>query len=247
MEQLVHDATKPATLADVFTCVQERRSILAEVLREAIEQQGNPDKLRELLDRLEQTVPTAKPNTAIALKPSDMCNLGVAQTALGTECSFTIPKGMSGKAVLALIERANPRAEGDGVVCPNSKLLAGRGLDDVAKNDIRCTFTVCARTDDYNRSRQGSYLIDHDLKWTDRVVLTLGAALFRDKMGFPENRSDIGTANDSGDLFKGKSVRARFGYLVSKAHGLQDDCGWDDPAHFNRLAAGSPRIKNLDN
>ena len=244
MGQLVHDATKQATLADVVTAVQTRSEVLANVLREAVEQSGNPDKLQALLDKLEQTVPTAKPNTTIAIKPSDMCNLEITQTTLGTECSFTIPKGMSGKAVLALIERANPRGKGDGVVWPDSELLNDKGLNDVAKEDRQYTFTVCARSNNLDRNGQGRYLKEQGLEWTDRAVLTLGAALFRDKMGFPENRSDIGTANDSGDLFKGNWVRARSGALTSHVDGLGAYDYWDDLASHRVVAAGSPNQKS---
>lgn len=240
MTQLVRDATKTATLADVVTAVQTRSATLADVLREAVENSGNPDKLQALLNKLEQTVPTGNPNTAIALKPSDICNLEVTQIALGTQCSFTIPKGMSGKAVLALIEKANPRAEGDGVVWPGSVLLDDKGLNEVAREDKKYTFTVCTRSNNLDRNGQGHYLKDNDLEWTDRAILTLGAALFRDKVGFPENRSDIGTANDSGDLFKGNWVRARSGALASIADGLHDAYDWDAHALHIVVAAGSP-------
>jgi len=244
MGQLVHDATKPATLADVVTAVQTRSEVLANVLREAVEQSGNPERLQALLDRLEQAVPTTSVNTAAALKSSDMCNLGVTQTALGTECSFTIPKGMSGKAVLALIERANPRAEGDGVVWPSSELLNDKGLNDVAKEDRKYTFTVCTRSNNLDRNGEGRYLKENNLEWTDRAVLTLGAALFRDKMGFPAERSEIGTASDQGDLFKGLVVRARSGALASHAGGLGDYIYWDDLASHLVVAAGSPNQKS---
>lgn len=237
----VSSAAKQTTLADVVTAVQTRSEILANVLREAVEQSGNPERLQALLAQLEQTVPTAKPSTTVALKPSDMCNLDVTQTALGTQVSFTIPKGMSGKAVLALIEKANPKAEGDGVVWPGSALLGDKGLNDVAK---QYTFTVCTRSNNLDRNGQGRYLKENDLEWTDRAVLTLGAALFRDKMGFPENRADIGTANDSGDLFKGNWVRARSGALTSIAFGLDDDDGWDGGANRGVVAAGSPNQKS---
>ena len=181
---------------------------------------------------------TASQKTAV--KPSDLCNLQVSKTALGTEVTFTIPKGMSGKEVVELIEKANPRQPGDGVVYPQSNLLTDEGLNTKVAEDTKYTFTVCEKS--YNRTRreQEAYLADNSLTAVPRFVVTVGAALYRDREGFPEDRGSIGTNKDNGDLFKSKWVRARSGGVMSDGDGLDADYALDGSAGDRVVVAGAP-------
>jgi len=171
--------------------------------------------------------------------PHKLCNLEVQEIALGTQVTFTIPKGMSGKMVLDAIEKANPRAEGDGVVWPDSALLKDVGLSDIVDQDTKYTTTVCFNSNNRNRSEQATYLKDNGLGFTDRWITTVAAALYRDANGFPEDRFEIGTSKDKGDLFKGKVARARSGAVGSYADGVyaySDNVG---PRFADVVAAGS--------
>jgi hypothetical protein len=188
----------------------------------------------------ESKAPRTKTTKTIA--PHKMCSLSVRELALDmAEVSFTIPKGMSGEMVLAGIEKANPRAAGDGVVWPDSVLLKDAGLSKVMTEDTTFTITVCFESNNRNKDEQVDYLKKHDLVPTDRAILTLAAALYRDEKGFPSNRNDIGTSKDHGDLFKGKVVRALSGALSSFLHGLDDYARFyiDDLRNAAVVAAGS--------
>jgi len=163
------------------------------------------------------------------LKPSNLCGLQVTDIDLGTQVSFTIPKGMSGRAVIDLIEKANPRSPRspqEGVVSPSSALLKDSGLNDTVSEDTKYTFVVCTKANFRTRGQHDTYLAENGLDSVPRWVLTVGAALFRDQKGFPTDRSNIGTAQDEGDLFKGQVVRARSGAVASHDHrGLDErDC-----------------------
>ena len=158
--------------------------------------------------------------TDTTVAPHKMCNLEVLEVALGTQVTFTIPKGKSGKMVLDAIEKANPRSPGDGVVWPGSALLKDAGLNDIVAEDTKYTTTVCFNSNNRNRSEQATYLKENGLGFTDRWITTVAAALYRDANGFPEDRSEIGTSKDKGDLFKGKVARARSGAVWSHANGV---------------------------
>jgi hypothetical protein len=180
--------------------------------------------------------------TDTTVAPHKMCNLKVLKIALGTQVTFTIPKGMSGKMVLDAIEKSNPRSPGDGVVQPESALLKDAGLSDIVAEDTKYTTTVCFNSSYRNRNQQASYLKDNGLGFTDRWITTVAAALYRDANGFPENRSKIGTSKDKGDLFKGLVARARSGVVGSTNRGVSADfCFSCRDAFFDGyvIAAGS--------
>ena len=236
-----------ATLAGQVLAAPEKAGEIA--LQFAIEQlrarkEGlSVKQLSDLQDLVAQYAkgPEAAASPQTSIKPSDLCNLQVSKVALGTEVTFTIPKGMSGKDVLALSEQANPRQPGDGVVYPGSALNNDEGLDTKVTEDTKYTFTVCEKS--YNRTRreQEAYLADNKLTAVPRFVLTVGAALFRDREGFPENRGDIGTSKDKGDLFKAKYVRACSGGVGSCAYGLRGVHGDDDGLAYGLVVvAGAP-------
>lgn len=175
--------------------------------------------------------------------PHKMCNLKIKQVAFGTQVTFTIPKGMSGKMVLDAIERANPRPPGAGIVSPDSfnLLLKDAGLNKVVAENTEFTTTLCFDSNFRNRSEQAIYLRNKGLGFTDRWILTVAAALCKDANGLlPAGSTDIGTSKDNGDLFKGKVVRAGVGSLYT-FDGIREDNFYFDVFGYDAvIAAGSP-------
>ena len=211
-------------------------SAVAGLMEEA--RRGSP----EALTRVNALLDAGLQALITIIKPSNLFSLEVTNVALGTHVSFTIPKGMSGKMVLDLIEKANPRAHGHGVVWAKSGLLDDAGLENAVGESTKFTFTVCTNFVDKTPPQQESYLAANDLGPVPRWVLTVGAALFRDQNGFPEKGFDIGTEGDNGDLFKGKVVMTASGSVTSHGIGLGSriycDAGLDNRGGV--VVAGSP-------
>jgi hypothetical protein len=175
---------------------------------------------------------------SVQMKPYQQFDLKVAETFLGRQVTFTIPAGMSGAQVLERIELANPRGPGDGVVWPESKLLNDPGLSIAADENKTYSFIVCRYSGNLTPAAQEAYLKEHGLEQIDCWLITLGAALYRDMIGFPEKREDIGTSDDAGDLCEGKYIRTRSGVLACSDDGLNARDVPDYYAHDLILVAG---------
>lgn len=177
---------------------------------------------------------------ALGIAPHKLCRLEVSETRLGRDVSFVIPQGMSGRQILEAIEKANPRAPGDGVVWPKSALLRDDELDTVAFSDVQVKVTVFFTFNNLTRSEQHARLAEKHREFTPRWAVTLAAALYRDANGFPSDRSGIGKSRDAGDLFKGFWVREASGALSTDQAGISVRDWSGAPRYAFVVAAGSP-------
>ncbi len=173
--------------------------------------------------------------------PYQMCNLQIENVPLGKKVTFTIPAGMSGKMVLDAIKRANPPEARNGVVEPESTLLYDEGLDKVVDRDTKLSVVICFGTGFTSRIKHHEYLEKNNLVPTPRWILTVAAALFRNKNGFPEKQGDIGTCLDKGDLFSGQEVRTGSCSVCTLTQGLHGNDYNDGRGSCNLIVAGSPR------
>src|SRR5262249_35018665 len=92
------------------------------------------------------------------------------------------------------------------------------------------------------RVEHGRLLKMEGMEFTERWKLTLGAALFRDMKGFPNDPADIATERDPGDLFRGNWVRGRDGTLGSHPWGLVGYLREAMFHHADTVPAGSPKF-----
>ena len=92
----------------------------------------------------------------------------------------------------------------------------------------------------------GLYLQRNSLDEVPLWVLMVGAALYRDRKGFPASYHDIGTAQDKGDLFLGNYVMGECGFMKSTDNGLRP---YQIDLHLpkdckKQFFAGAPREKS---
>lgn len=202
------------------------------------------DKARYLVLQAMPSVRNRSEDTAIEpsweIAPHRRCHLDVRATEIGSDVSFIIPRGVSGRQIVEAVEKANPRGPGNGVVWPESLVLQDGSLDRVARSDIHVSVTVCFAFNNLDRNEQRERLAENHLRFSHRWAVVLAAALYRDACKFPRRQSDIGTPRDTGDLFKGLWIRAGLGVLSSGRRGIGDNGLWGDLRRTDVIAAGSP-------
>ena len=184
--------------------------------------------------------------TAPALPPltiedvRKLCNLQVSKKWLGRQVTFTIPAGRKGREVLEAIQDANPRANGRGIISIGCCLLTDDALNTPVKEATSITFVICRRAYGMERHRQEDYLARHGLQPVPLWIAAVGAALYRDRHGFPAYDDQIGTPQDRGDLFKSKWVRTESEAIQGWAAGLIDGSIPDAMATKHIIIAGIP-------
>lgn len=224
---------------------------LAPLLLKLLEEAGDdPAKLNALVetaltgikDALPSTVKSdtakAEPYTAPALIKK--YKFETFETALGTGYRFTQPNGVTLLDVAAEINKVSQELIGRDAIC-QGVLLQDAGMETVPQKDIvhECVPLV---NDSNNRGRsdQEQLLKDNQMETVDRPVLTISAGLQRLNKGDPIDSSDIGTAIDEGDIFKGQVTRARSGALASYVDGVVGDHYYDGSADGGVFVAGAP-------
>ena len=165
-------------------------------------------------------------------KPYKLCKLKVNSTSLGTLISFTMPRNLSPRKLLNLIQEANAEHEGTDPLdlIPGDKsaterdlrpdLMRQPGMFNVFEADTTYTFTILKSSGNLNRVCQEDYLMAKSLKPVDTWIIFIGSALCWDKSRL--------------DLFQGYSVRCRQGQILSYYNNcftLRLDCfpGSQDP------------------
>lgn len=142
--------------------------------------------------------------------------------------------------VAAEINKVSQELIGRDAIC-QGVLLQDAGMETVPQKDIvhECVPLV---NDSNNRGRsdQEQLLKDNQMETVDRPVLTISAGLQRLNKGDPIDSSDIGTAIDEGDIFKGQVTRARSGALASYVDGVVGDHYYDGSADGGVFVAGAP-------
>lgn len=170
-------------------------------------------------------------------------DLQIREVDLGTQVTFTIPKGMCGSQFINVTDMASLRSHRLQVVQSYSLLKEDAALFDVTRESTTYTFTICWESNNRTHSQQAEYLKENNLEPVPRWILTIGAALVRHQSGFFEDRSGLGATNDRGDLFRGKVVRAGDGYVATFKMGIGGGPANDaqlDYADPDVVIAGSP-------
>lgn len=214
---------------------------------------GLSDDARQLLlktlsiagNNSEVTASVASPGAepfALEAAPHKVCRFKACDTGLSRDVTFIIPEGVSGRQILRAIEKANPRANGDGVVWPHSAILKNDELDAVFSADTSFDAIVHFGGSEMTRREQEHFLALRHLDFTPRWILTVAAALYRDANGFPSDSSDIGTTRDEGDLFRGMVVRAAAGSLSTMHYGVHGHA-FDDGHRIAFLAVAGSAVR----
>jgi len=238
MSEQLKDPIEAVSLGDVVTEIETRRNALAEILKEAVSNESNPDKLQKILDLLRSKNEMGSSSIAQGFQEvyaGRYSTLEVRPSVHGKrEVHFSLKGGLDNlEAARNEINEAMksapnyPKEDFTVYLSGNNDLPKGRDVAETYTPVIRGSGGRVRLGTDPTESHE-ALLNSLGLKFVNNDLHRLACGAFRVKAGFPEDPNQIGTTSDQGDLNEGMVVRTEKGSCSGAAASFRVGVGGYD-------------------